>query len=90
MKKAISDKNEKSLLNTVKEKYKKIDYNTLCEERCGTKYYLKSLNLPDARLKFGIRAKMTRTVQMNYKGSQSFHKISGSVMPVGHLTPRNI
>ena len=72
VKKAICDENEKSLLNTIKEKYKKLEYNTLSEENCNVKDYLKSLNLPDARLKFGIRSKMTRTVQMNYKGEPKF------------------
>ena len=44
----------------------------LITKYCDTKEYLKSLNLPDARLKFGIRANMTRTVQMNYKGEPRF------------------
>ena len=70
--KAIREKNEKSLLSTIKDKYKKLEYDKLSEESCNVKGYLKSLNLPDARLKFGIRAKMTRTVQMNYKGVPNF------------------
>ena len=72
VKKAISKENENSLLTTIRENYKKLDHKVLCEESCDTKEYLKSLNLPDARLKFGIRAKMTRTVQMNYKGEPRF------------------
>ena len=55
----------------VKEKYEKLEYNTLNEANCNVKDYLKSLNLPDARLKFCIRANMTRTVQMNYKFAQN-------------------
>ena len=38
------------------------------------KEYLKSLKLPDARIKFGIRSKMTKAVQMNFKGDPSFAK----------------
>ena len=37
VKKAICDENEKSLLNTIKEKYKKLEYNTLSEENCNVK-----------------------------------------------------
>ena len=59
-------------VNTIKEKYKKLEYNTLSKENCKVKDYLKSLNLPDARMKFSIRTKMTRTVQMNYKGEPKF------------------
>ena len=72
VKNAVMEENEKSLLNTIKEKYKKLEYNTLKEENCDVKDYLKSLNLPDARMKFSIRTKMTRTVQMNYKGDPKF------------------
>ena len=35
---------------------------------------MKSLNLPDARLKFALRARMTRSVQMNFKGDPKFKK----------------
>ena len=41
----------------------------LREEKCGTKEYMKSLNLPQARMKFAIRSRMTRTDQINFKGN---------------------
>ena len=37
---------------------------------------MKSLNLPDARLKFAPRARMTRSVQINFKGDPKFKKNS--------------
>ena len=47
--------------------YKKLDYDSLVDEKFEVKEYLRKLNLPDARLKFALRTKMTRTVQTNYK-----------------------
>ena len=44
------------------------------KEKHETKDYLKNLNLSDARLKFAIRSKMTKTVQMNFKGDQKYAK----------------
>ena len=35
---------------------------------------MKTLNLPEARMKFAIRSKMTRTVQINYKGDPIYTK----------------
>ena len=46
----------------------------LSMEKFGTKDYLKSLHLPDARLRFSLRSKMTKTVQMNYKGDPKYRK----------------
>ena len=46
----------------------------MSEEKCEIKPYMKELNLADARLKFGLQAKMTRTVQMNFKGDPKFTK----------------
>ena len=51
---------------------KKLDYATLNEEKFETKEYFKSLNLPDVRLKFVLRSKMTKTVQMNFKNDPRF------------------
>ena len=72
VKKKILELNQNCLLETVKTKYKKLDYNVLIDEKFEMKEYLKSLNLPDARIKFGIRSKMTKSVQMNFKGDPSF------------------
>ena len=41
-------------------------------EKFGRKEYLEKLNLADARLRFSIRAKMTKTVQMNFKGDKKY------------------
>ena len=70
----VKEENQRSLLSLIKEKYKKLDYNSLSDEKCERKDYLKSLNLPDARLKFALRTKMTKTVQMNFKGVPKFAK----------------
>ena len=69
--KALNEYNKKSLLMKIKE-YKKLEYENLKKEEFKTKQYLKSLNLADARLKFSLRARMTRTVQANYKGNPNF------------------
>ena len=70
--KKILELNKNCLLETVKTKYKKLDYNVLSDENFEIKDYLKTLNLPDARIKFAIRSKMTKTVQMNFKGNPKF------------------
>ena len=57
-----------------KQKITKIDYLKLSQEKGGIKPYIRDLNLPDARLNFAIRSKMTKTVQMNYKGIEKFKK----------------
>ena len=74
VKNSVKEANQKSFLSLTKEKYEKLDYNTLSDENCERKDYLKSLNLPDARLKFALRTKMTKTVQMNFKGVPKFAK----------------
>ena len=44
----------------------------MVKEQCEAQEYLKTLNLPEARLKFALKTKMTRTVQMNFKGDKKF------------------
>ena len=61
VKNKVKEQNETSLLTIVNQKFKKLDYNVLSEETCDMKGYLKSLNLPEARMKFANRSKMTRT-----------------------------
>ena len=70
-KKAISNENQKDLLEKIRS-YKKLDYSKLSLEKFGTQEYIKKLNIPDARLKFALRSKMTRTVQMNFKSEKRF------------------
>ena len=41
-------------------------------EEAGLKQYMKTLNLPDARIKFALRSRMTRYIQMNYKGNPEY------------------
>ena len=52
MKKKIIELNQNCLLETVQTKYKKLDYNVFIDEKFEIKEYLKSLNLPDARINF--------------------------------------
>jgi hypothetical protein len=52
----------------------KLDYNILSKETCDIKSYMKSLNLPEARMKFAIRSQMTRMVQMNFKRDPGYTK----------------
>ena len=45
---------------------------TLREEKFETKSYLKEMTLSDARMKFSLRARMTRTIQTNFRGDPSY------------------
>ena len=72
--KKVAEQNKASLLEVIEKKYKKLDYEVLSEENFELKEYFKSLNLPDARLKFALRSKMAKSVQMNYKGEPKFIK----------------
>ena len=69
--KLCKKKNEDDLLDQIKN-YKKLDFNELKKEHCNIKHYMTSLNLHSARLRFKIRAKMTPTIQMNFKSDPAF------------------
>ena len=71
VKKQICRQNEIDLSGWLKQ-YKKMKSLDIGSENCCIKEYILKLNVPDARLMFAIRAKMTRTVQMNYKGVRQF------------------
>ena len=83
-KKAISNENQKDLLEKIRS-YKKLDYSKLSLEKFGTQEYIKKLNIPDARLKFALRSKMTRTVQMNFKSEKRFILNGWKCVSCGHL-----
>ena len=71
--KTIKNRNRIDILEKTKPPaYKKLDYDSLVEEEFGLKEYFTKLNLPDARIKFALRTKITRTVQTNYKGDKKF------------------
>ena len=63
--------NEDDLLEQIK-KYKKLEISELKREHCQMKNYMVSLHLQSARLRFKIRAKMTPTIQMNFKNDPKF------------------
>ena len=67
------EKNKDDILENVK-KYKKLSYNSLSKEKFETKSYLKEMSTLDARLKFSLRSRMTKTVQTNFKGDPIFTK----------------
>ena len=64
---SVQEENKNDLLEKIKS-YKKLEHNVLSSEKFEAKEYLKTLNLPDARLRFATRSKMTKSVQMNFKG----------------------
>ena len=70
-KKAITKQNKKDILEKMKS-FKKLDYSIHAQESFGLQDYVKNLNIPDARLKFALRSKMLRTVQMNFKGEKQY------------------
>ena len=49
------------------------------------KSYMKNLNLVDARMKFALRSRMTKSVMMNYKGVPEFKKIGWKCETCGEL-----
>ena len=55
--------------------YKTLSFEELSLESFEMKDYLRNMNLVDARLKFAIRAKMTTSVMMNYKGMAELKKV---------------
>ena len=71
VKRSVRKKSQNDLLFQMK-KYSKIDESELKKEEYSLKNYIKKLNTPDARLRFALRAKMTRSVKMNFKGVKSF------------------
>ena len=52
----------------------KMDNSPLEKEDLNLKDYVNALNVPDARLRFAIRTKMTRTIKMNFKGIKAYAK----------------
>ena len=65
---AIVTANRSDIIDKAKG-YKKIDCNKLSTEKYGLKEYFIELNVPDAKLFFAIRSRMTRYIQTNYKGN---------------------
>ena len=76
--------------------YKKLEHSKHADEAFGSKDYIRKLNIPDARLKFSLRAKMTRTVQMNFKGEKQYKNngwkcnICGELDTQEHLVVKDI
>ena len=67
------EKNRDDLLEKIRPPaYKKLDFETISAEKFERKEYLDKLNLADARLRFSLRAKMTKTVQMNFKNDRKY------------------
>ena len=69
----IREKNRMDILERSK-KYKKIEFDIMNAEKFETKSYLVKLHLADARLRFSIKSKMTKTIQMNFKGDPKYSK----------------
>ena len=74
VKKKVTDQNRADILEKIENHYKKLDHKVLRELNCDQKEYMKSLNLPDARIKFALWAKRPKTVQMNDKGEPKYIK----------------
>ena len=72
VKRAILDENRRQLLEHIKLKYKKLDYNSLVDEKFEVKDYFKSLRLSNARLKFRIRTKMVDKIAFNFSSDPKY------------------
>ena len=73
VKKQVSRQNEIELADWSTE-YKKLKSLDIENENSKMKDYILKMNVPDARMMFVIRARMTPTVQMNFKGVNQFKK----------------
>ena len=78
----ITKQNRLDLLGRIKSGFKKLDYNTLYNEKFEIKDYHKALNLPDARLKFSLRTKMTKKLySWTSRGTQDMLTLSVHMGP---------
>ena len=75
MKRHFFIKNKSDILSFSR-KYKKVNYDELCNDDFKIKPYFKSLNLNQARLKFKLNSRMTNTVANNYRRDPKFKKIA--------------
>ena len=66
VKDAVGKANSSYLLDLIKNKYEKLNYESLKEENFEMKEYVTKMSLQDARTKFAIRSKMVKTVKFNY------------------------
>ena len=72
VKRAVTEVNKNELLSLIRDRYEKLDYESLKTEDFSTQEYLKTLNVNDARLKFRIRCKMVKTIAMNFSSDTKF------------------
>ena len=68
---SLNEYNKNIIIMKMKQ-YKKLDQINHETEEYTTKTYMKKFNLADARLKFALRTRMTRTVQTNFKGNPNY------------------
>ena len=75
-KKLVKDKvyklNREDILTQMKKPYKKISYAEHLNEDFQLQPYMKSLRIPEARLKFKLKTGMTPTVRMNFPSDPEF------------------
>ena len=83
-KKVIKEKNKDDILSKMKE-YKKLDINEARKEKFETTKYLKEMTLADAKMKFALRCKMTRTIQMNFKGDPRYRENKWKCVGCGEI-----
>ena len=71
--KKINEKNRNDVLNSI-EKSKKLNFEELKAEEFERKPYISTLNIHDARTKFALRSKMTKTIKLNFKNDPKYKK----------------
>ena len=69
---AIFDWNRLQLLQDIKAKFIKLDYDTLKDEKYEMKEYMKKLNMNNARMKFRIRTKMVENIGFNFSSDNKY------------------
>ena len=67
----ITQLNRDEILEKIKD-YKKLDFWKLKDEPFRMKSYLKTMNLSDARIMFGIQTKMTKTIKSHFYNDKKY------------------
>ena len=71
----LDEKNHREILDILKQ-YKKINYDEIKDETFEVKSYLKSLSLPQARLRMRLRAGMVGSVKFNFQSDKKFTEVN--------------
>ena len=73
IKRSINEKNKDDLLTQIKS-YQKLDYSVLSQEKYELKQYIQEMNVIQTRHFFALRAKMYRSVALNFPSDPKYSR----------------